>query len=428
MRKVLLTRSIALSVVAVVFSACSGNHTMPAGPRAPSTVGAAAPAAATSAGLTLSPNFLRFTTLGSAKTFTASVASATTLYASSADPTRATVSPSSSKVDPSHPATFTVTSVSFNNVVITVTNRVGLSGSALAVISPWLDKAPLPLPSPSGIGTFGVDGTATLNGVLYADEYNSDGSAKAFYAYNATTDAWTAKAPLPSWRAGVGFAELNGLLYAVGGADFSGFPIETVQTYDANTNTWTDKASVPTRGVYSVGVIGKLLYAVGTDYYSGDVSYAYNPSKNQWTQLPAPTDIYGGPVYGGTVAVVGNNLLLINASYASGILVYDPNGKKWSVKLPQPNISPTSITVLSGTVYALTCGAACSFSGELFGSPLYAYNATTNAWVKQNAPVPIPYIDQYLGSAGNSLYIVPQGDPCSYLGYTCRTSTYAWTP
>lgn len=429
MRNVLFaTRGALLACVASIVAACSGNHTMPATSRVPSSVSTAAPSSSTSAGLTLSPNFLRFTTSGATKTFTASATSGTTLYASSSDPSLASVSPSSGKVDPSHPVTFSVTSVSWNNALITVTNRAGLSGSVLAVISPWLDKAPLPLPSPGGIGSFAVDGTATLNGVLYADEYDSDGSAKAFYAYNAALDTWTAKAPLPSWRAGVGFAELSGMLYAVGGADFSGFPIETVQAYDPGGNAWTDKAPLPARGVYSVGVIGKTLYAVGTDYYSGDVLYAYNASQNRWTQLTAPTDVYGGPVYGGAVAVVAGKLFLLNATYASGIMIYDPNGKKWSAKVPQSGISPTSIAVLNDTLYAIVCGSGCSGSGDLFGSPLYAYNAATNAWVKKNAPVPLPFIDHYLAAAGNSLYIVPAGDPCFSLPYKCQTGTYAYTP
>ena len=84
---------------------------------------------------------------------------------------------------------------------------------------------------------------------------------------------------MPTARSGLGVTVVNGLLYAVGGSNSSGF-LATVEAYDPATNTWTSKASVPTRrsGV-GVAVINGELYAVGGGNTAGALatSEGYQP-------------------------------------------------------------------------------------------------------------------------------------------------------
>src|SRR6185503_14888443 len=84
----------------------------------------------------------------------------------------------------------------------------------------------------------------------------------------AQAGTWTNKASMPTPRSHFGVAEVNGVLYAVGGMKdrpCCPYPfIATVEAYDRMTDTWTPKASMPTaRADLGVGVVNGVLYAVG---------------------------------------------------------------------------------------------------------------------------------------------------------------------
>jgi hypothetical protein len=82
-------------------------------------------------------------------------------------------------------------------------------------------------------------------------------------AYDPATDTWTAKAPMPTARQYLAAGVINGVLYAVGGANASG-NLATVEGYDPATSTWAGKAPMQTaRNYLAADVVSGLLYAVG---------------------------------------------------------------------------------------------------------------------------------------------------------------------
>ncbi len=114
---------------------------------------------------------------------------------------------------------------------------------------------------------------AVINGTLYAvGGFASFSSATGLWststtleAYDPATDTWTTKAPMPTARADLAAAMVNGTLYAVGGfADASHQAVDSLEAYDPATDTWTRMISMPTaRNQLAAGAVNGILYAVG---------------------------------------------------------------------------------------------------------------------------------------------------------------------
>jgi N-acetylneuraminic acid mutarotase len=84
-------------------------------------------------------------------------------------------------------------------------------------------------------------------------------------AFDAAAGTWRTLAPMPTPRAWLGLAALDGKLYAVGGN--AGGVVATVEVYDPQTDTWTAGAALPAGrdrlaaaafngGVYALGGLG----------------------------------------------------------------------------------------------------------------------------------------------------------------------------
>ena len=202
-----------------------------------------------------------------------------------------------------------------NGIVYVVGDRNGTFYSmALLAYDPasntWTEKAP-PLVQRSGVSG------AAANGLLYVlgGAFFNNGSTiypPDLEAYDPLSDSWTTKAQLPTPRAGVGVAMLNGKLFAVGGSVGS-MILPTVEAYDPQTDSWTTKAPLPTaRTNPSVSVINGILYAVGgTDGTSVLTTVeAYDPVSDMWSAkapLPIATLSAGSGVVGGVLHVFGGS-------------------------------------------------------------------------------------------------------------------------
>ncbi|HEV7301964.1 MAG TPA: kelch repeat-containing protein, partial [Tepidisphaeraceae bacterium] len=110
------------------------------------------------------------------------------------------------------------------------------------------------------------------------------------------SNTWVAKAVNPDPRSHMGYAALDGKVYAIGGqhnTDANLTTRTTVQAYDPATNKWTDLAGM-SRGISHIGsstfAMGARLIVVGGEYAHlkgvADVQ-AYDPRANAWTQLTA---------------------------------------------------------------------------------------------------------------------------------------------
>jgi N-acetylneuraminic acid mutarotase len=162
---------------------------------------------------------------------------------------------------------------------------------------------------------------------------------------------------------------VGGIIYAVGGNDAGGHPLNTVEAYHPATNTWTPGlASMPTaRSQFAMGVVNGVLYAAGGNTGVGftdpgtlvSTLEAYNPATNTWT--PGLASMLTASEC--TAAGVMNGLLYVTGGVQTGlpfpgignsVEAYDPVGNSWSIQNPMPdNQENHSAQIINGVLYSV---------------------------------------------------------------------------
>jgi len=203
---------------------------------------------------------------------------------------------------------------------------------------------------------------------------------------NAAEDSWTTLETMPTARAGLGVAVVDGKIYAIGG--YNGSRLSTNEMYDSATDTWTTKKSMPTaRKGHAIAVYQNKIYVIGgiigesdpvSSGYTG-VTEVYDPLTDTWeTMEPMPT------ARGDLCAnVVNEKIYLIEGRKHGGVFpfyqnpavneVYDPSTDSWSTKTP----IPTSTFVYASAVVDNKIYVMGGFSR---GHLNQIYNPETDAW------------------------------------------------
>ena len=206
----------------------------------------------------------------------------------------------------------------------------------------WTTKPPLPAPR------WRTNGTATINGILYLAGGvgpTTPGHTKTLYVYNSLTSSWSTKASMPIAGGCGGSGAISGIVYVLVGCDALTSTTSGAKgillRYDPTANTWSTKAASPTpHQLPAVTAVGGKLYVMGGKNGSGiatNVVHAYSPSTNTWTtKAPLPAARYRSTaqVIAGKIYVVGGNDAAGN--YVSTAYVYDPALNKWSTAMPMP--------------------------------------------------------------------------------------------
>lgn len=184
---------------------------------------------------------------------------------------------------------------------------------------------------------------AVIGGKLYViGGWSSTGTPVANLGiYDPATDSWSTGAAIPTPYAGAAHAVVNGKLYIVGGCSQFACGNTDTQVYDPQTDTWSEVAAYPHPVSWEAcGGIGGKLYCAGglsgsTTYDDG---YVYDPSTNKWSSIPnMPISLWASGYTGadGELLVSGGvaHNSLTNQGYA-----YDPVANSWS-RLPNSNSS-----------------------------------------------------------------------------------------
>lgn len=149
---------------------------------------------------------------------------------------------------------------------------------------------------------------------------------------SSTTTQWTARAPMPTPRAALGTALLDGKLYAAGGFQWSGTPttdplmnqpgivaagaqmtpVSTLEAYDPATDSWSELAPMPTAryGLALVAASGRLYAIGGTSATTPALATveSYDPVSNTWRtepSLPVARTLAGATALGDEILVAG---------------------------------------------------------------------------------------------------------------------------
>jgi N-acetylneuraminic acid mutarotase len=181
---------------------------------------------------------------------------------------------------------------------------------------------------------------AELDGVVYAlGGSGVDPTLDVAEALDTAAGEWRRIAPVPTARYEHGAVTLDGKIYVVGGSVDSGgpraVPTPTVEIYDPATDTWSagPPLAVARTSLRTVVVDG-VVYAAGgidADGQPSTVVEVLDPAVGSWQlgpAMPEPMFNFGYAAYQGE----------IHAIYHRQHLVLDPAAGEWRVE-PPPTLS-----------------------------------------------------------------------------------------
>lgn len=174
---------------------------------------------------------------------------------------------------------------------------------------------------------------------------------------------WESRAPLPTPRAEVAFAELNDQIYVIGGMDANLIGMSTVEVYDPAKDKWSQAPDLPQPRHHAaaaavngrVYVIGGFVGAAFNDPQSA--VYEYAPARKAWRQvasLPTPRAAMAIAVLDGKIYVAGGTTGAANNLTVAKVDVYDPLQDVWSEAAPLNNPRDhAAAVVLDGRLYVV---------------------------------------------------------------------------
>jgi N-acetylneuraminic acid mutarotase len=169
--------------------------------------------------------------------------------------------------------------------------------------------------------------------------------------YNPATDTWAKRADMPTARQGIRAAAVDGIIYAIGGRGEANVEIlsAAVEAYDPATDTWTSKADMPTaRTQTGIAVVDGRIYVIGgiSSHPQTVLSAveAYDPATNTWTKkadMPTARSVLAACVVDGRIYVSGGATK--HGGMAAGtwgsvptVEVYDPATDTWTQASDMP--------------------------------------------------------------------------------------------
>jgi len=219
----------------------------------------------------------------------------------------------------------------------------------------WATKTPM-LTARDLSGTNG----AVVAGKMYVIGGNASGyCTNANEAYDPKTDRWTTRSPMPTPRCHLAVVALNGLIYAVGGANTSGsIRYQVVEVYNPVSDTWSTAAPMPTGRQYAgAGVINGILYVAGGWNLTGSLNTveAFDPKSHTWStraSMPIARSQPAAGVMNGSLFIIGGNN---NLTFVSTVDVYDPASNAWTtLSLSLPTVRHQSaVAMVNNALYAI---------------------------------------------------------------------------
>lgn len=311
-----------------------------------------------------------------------------------------------------------------------VLGLIGLaSAAALVVYRPpkqrplslgtWSEKAAMPKPRAGAA-------VAALDGQLFVVSGMDDsGTTDSVDVYDPATDSWTSRTRVPTARIAAGAAALGGKLYVFGGCgrnsegnhDCRVSTTNALEVYDPQSNAWTAKAPMPTpRSLMAAAVIeGKLYVAGGRGPCPPCPGYSilevYDPLTDTWDVSRAPMPVAlsgaGGAAVNGKFYVAGGNNGRNSELRGSNFFgIYDPAIDKWEIGALLPTAREgLGLEVVHGVLYAIG-GIAYHEESNL----VEAYDPIQNIWsTKAALPVARAYVQPV--AINGLIYVAGTGGP-----------------
>jgi N-acetylneuraminic acid mutarotase len=234
--------------------------------------------------------------------------------------------------------------------------------------NPWETRAAMPTERATAA-------SAQVDGVVYVIGGWTYTSTAVVEAYNPTTDSWTTKASMNVPRTNLAAVALDNKIYAIGGWSLI-TNTTAVEIYDPLTNLWTPGTPLPVgnNGLKAAVADGKIFTFGGWDGDTTNSVMMYDPQTELWTsRAPMPTARVHAAVatVDGKIYVIGGE----NGPELDVVEIYDPIADSWSVGAPMPGPrSGIAAVVIHNRIYVV------SGANE-------RYDPATDSWTAM-APVP----------------------------------------
>jgi N-acetylneuraminic acid mutarotase len=284
----------------------------------------------------------------------------------------------------------------------------------------WTPAAPMPAPKYLHGAATGSDGR------LYAFGGTDDGGppvTATVFAYDVNLDAWTSVAPLAAGpRRNFAYtSDANGLVYAIGGYDFSGppFGLTRVERYDPTFDYWAILPDMPTARqgpAATMGLDGRIYVMGGTDtsFQTVAVTEVFDPAAGTWTTA-APmntprTGFAAAMGLDGRIYVFGG----YSDTYVNTAEVYDPASDTWTpiASMNQIRYGLAGVTGPDGRIYAI--------GGYGGGTSVEAYDSSADTWTA--------VADLSIARSGHAAALGPDGRIYAIGGDGSGASVEAYTP
>lgn len=250
----------------------------------------------------------------------------------------------------------------------------------------WEQKARLPDP---------MRGTAvSCDNSIYFMEANLETSK--VYEYSSKNDDWKQIAIMNTQGWNVNLAEIEGIIYAIGGDPFR----DRIESYDPLKNKWNVLSPMPTARQHSnCCVVNNRIYVVGgitTWTNNTDKNEMYDPRTDSWQTLSPLPMLCGNPI----IASVNNDIYALCGNI---LWMYDTLTDKWETK----KNCPAWVSTMFGC--AVINNKIIIVSGqnkeEKAVSSVYIYNTTNNIWVK-STDLPKPRQLGGIATLKDKIYII----------------------
>ncbi|KAI4336592.1 hypothetical protein L6164_015102 [Bauhinia variegata] len=199
---------------------------------------------------------------------------------------------------------------------------------------------PMPGPGKAGFGVVVLNGKLLVMAGYSAIDGTSSPSAEV-YQYDSCLNSWSRLKNMNVARYDFACAEVNGLIYAVGGYGRDGDSLSSAEVYDPDTDKWTLIESLrrPRWGCFACGFEGKLYVMGGRSSFTIGNSKCvdvYNPERHRWCEMK------NGCVMVTAHAVLGKKLFCIEWKNQRKLAIFNPDDNSWKM-VPLPLTGSSSI-------------------------------------------------------------------------------------
>ncbi|XP_008788862.2 F-box/kelch-repeat protein At1g67480-like [Phoenix dactylifera] len=199
---------------------------------------------------------------------------------------------------------------------------------------------PMPGPVKAGFGVVVLDGKLLVIAGYLVDA-GTGCVLDDVYQYDSRLNGWSMLAKMNVARYDFACAEVNGLIYAVGGYGSDGESLSSAEVYDPDKNEWTLIESLrrPRWGCFACSFEGKLYVMGGRSSFTiGNSRFVdvYYPECHSWYEMK------NGCVMVTAHAVLGKKLFCMEWKSQRKLAIFNPVDNSWQ-KIPVPVTGSSTI-------------------------------------------------------------------------------------